>query len=128
MRLVNFREGWSGHLWQARFASCPMDDAHPWHAARYIDLNPARAGPVRAPQKMALVAPGFFTPGAQDLPIQMKKVRWRSRQEERDHRETTLGGFGVTGAQWRRDNIPDVQALRMTLFNGEWNEFYEKAA
>ena len=27
-RRVNFREGWRGHLWQGRFASFPMDDAH----------------------------------------------------------------------------------------------------
>ena len=27
-RHVNFREGWRGHLFQARFASFPMDDAH----------------------------------------------------------------------------------------------------
>lgn len=36
--------------------------------------------------------------------------------------------FGVTGAQWRRDNIQNVLALRVTLFNGEWDEFYDKAA
>lgn len=27
-RMVNFREGWPGHLFQSRFASYPMDDAH----------------------------------------------------------------------------------------------------
>lgn len=26
-RAVNFREGWRGHLWQSRFASCPTDEA-----------------------------------------------------------------------------------------------------
>ena len=25
-RLINFREGWRGHLWQERFASFPMDE------------------------------------------------------------------------------------------------------
>jgi len=29
-RRVNFREGWRGHLWQERFASFPLDDAHLW--------------------------------------------------------------------------------------------------
>jgi putative transposase len=42
-RLVNFREGWRGYLWQGRFASCPMDPAHALAAARYIELNPVRA-------------------------------------------------------------------------------------
>jgi len=46
-RGVNFREGWRGHLWQGRFASFPMDEAHTLQAARYIELNPMRAGLAR---------------------------------------------------------------------------------
>ena len=49
-RMVNFREGWRGHLWQGRFASFPMDDAHTLEAARYIELNPVRARLAAAPQ------------------------------------------------------------------------------
>jgi putative transposase len=41
---VNFREGWRGHLWQGRFASCPLDEPHLLTAARYIEQNPVRAG------------------------------------------------------------------------------------
>jgi len=48
-RRVNFREGWRGHLWQGRFASFPMDDAHLGIAASYVELNPVRARRVRAP-------------------------------------------------------------------------------
>ncbi len=33
-RMVNFREGWRGYLFQGRFASYPMDDAHPMAAVR----------------------------------------------------------------------------------------------
>lgn len=40
---INKREGWSGHLWQYRFASFPMDERHTIAAARYIELNPVRA-------------------------------------------------------------------------------------
>jgi len=43
-RSINFREGWRGHLWQGRFASFPMDERHLIAAARYIELNPLRAG------------------------------------------------------------------------------------
>jgi putative transposase len=43
-REVNRREGWSGYLWQGRFASFPMDERHTVVAARYIELNPVRAG------------------------------------------------------------------------------------
>ena len=43
-RHVNFREGWRGYLFQGRFASYPMDDAHLMAAVRYVELNPVAAG------------------------------------------------------------------------------------
>lgn len=46
-RAVNFREGWRGHLFQARFASYPMDDAHLMAAVRYVENNPVAAGLAR---------------------------------------------------------------------------------
>jgi putative transposase len=46
---VNMREGWTGHLWANRFYSTPMDDRYLWAAARYVELNPVRAGLVRRP-------------------------------------------------------------------------------
>jgi putative transposase len=42
-RRINTREGWRGYLWQGRFASVPMDDAHLLACARYVELNPVRA-------------------------------------------------------------------------------------
>ena len=30
----------SGHAWQGRYYSCPLDRAHPWEALRYTELNP----------------------------------------------------------------------------------------
>ena len=33
----------SGHVWQGRFYSCPLDDSHLWIALRYVELNPVRA-------------------------------------------------------------------------------------
>ena len=46
-RHVNFREGWRGYLWQGRFASFPMDQRHLLACARYVELNPVRAGLAR---------------------------------------------------------------------------------
>ena len=46
-RHVNHRQGLSGHLWQGRFFSCPLDESHLWSAIRYIERNPVRAGLVR---------------------------------------------------------------------------------
>ena len=45
-RRINFNQGWRGHLWQGRFSSTPMDDAHTLLATRYVELNPVRAGMV----------------------------------------------------------------------------------
>jgi len=47
---VNQREGWCGHLWQARFASFPLDEAHLYACLRYIELNPVRARLVDRPE------------------------------------------------------------------------------
>jgi len=41
---IHARERWTGHLWQGRFASTAMDEAHLYAAIRYVDLNPVRAG------------------------------------------------------------------------------------
>jgi len=49
-RLVNFREGWRGHLWQGRFASFPMDEIYLLAAALYVERNPVRAGLVDRPE------------------------------------------------------------------------------
>jgi putative transposase len=47
-RRVNFRAGWRGHLWQGRFASFVMDKPHLLACARYVELNPVRAGLCRS--------------------------------------------------------------------------------
>ncbi len=44
---INRLHGRSGHLWQNRFHSCPMDDVHLWRAMSYIERNPVRAKMVR---------------------------------------------------------------------------------
>ena len=40
----------SGHAWQGRFYSCPLDNHHLWVALRYAELNPVRAKLVAAPE------------------------------------------------------------------------------
>jgi len=42
-RMINFREGWRGYLWQGRFSSFVMEGNHLLATARYIELNPVRA-------------------------------------------------------------------------------------
>lgn len=48
-RRINFREGWRGYLFQGRFASYAMDEAHLMVAIRYVENNPVAAGLVASP-------------------------------------------------------------------------------
>jgi putative transposase len=48
-RMINFRNGWRGHLWQGRFSSFVMDENYVLAAARYIEMNPVRAHIVDKP-------------------------------------------------------------------------------
>ena len=42
-RHINFREGWRGYLWQGRFGSVALDEAHLVAAIRYVERNPVAA-------------------------------------------------------------------------------------
>ena len=34
----------TGHLWQNRFYSCPIEESQVWRVVRYVEQNPVRAG------------------------------------------------------------------------------------
>ncbi len=40
----NARQGSSGHVWQGRFYSCPLEEGHLWEGLRYVEL---KSGPRR---------------------------------------------------------------------------------
>jgi putative transposase len=69
----------SGHAWQNRFYSCPLDPSHLWIALRYTELNPVRAGLVREaeawPWSSAPVHCGHAEP-ASGLDLEMFYKRW----------------------------------------------------
>ena len=43
---INKIKGWTGHLWQGRFFSSPLDDAYTLSTIRYVERNPVQAGMV----------------------------------------------------------------------------------
>jgi putative transposase len=43
-RHFNLKRRTCGHVWQARYFSCPLDRAHFWQALTYVERNPVRAG------------------------------------------------------------------------------------
>jgi putative transposase len=81
---INQREGWRGHLWQSRFASFPMDEAHLHACVRYVELNPVRAGLVERPEQW----------------------RWSSARAH-----LGLGADGLTDVGAMRARIEDWRAL-----------------
>jgi putative transposase len=42
-RAINFRQRWRGYLWQGRFGSVALDEAHLIAAIRYVERNPVTA-------------------------------------------------------------------------------------
>ena len=46
---TNIERGRCGHLWQARFHSCPMSETHLWIGLRYVEENPCRVGIAASP-------------------------------------------------------------------------------
>jgi putative transposase len=48
-RMKNFSQGVRGYLFQGRFGLCVLDEQHLVAAARYVLVNPVRAGMVNAP-------------------------------------------------------------------------------
>jgi putative transposase len=46
-RYQNIQRERTGHLWQGRFHSCPVEENRVWQVLQYIELNPVRAGMVK---------------------------------------------------------------------------------
>jgi putative transposase len=69
----NVKHGSSGHVWQGRYYSCPLDRPHLWEALRYTELNPVRAGMVRSAQEWAWSSAAIHCgEGAADGLVSMK--------------------------------------------------------
>ena len=75
----NARHASSGHVWQGRFYSCPLDSSHLWVALRYVELNPVRAGLAASPElwtwSSAAAHCGTVEPDA-CLEMQSWRQRW----------------------------------------------------
>ena len=73
-RLVNFRKGWRGHLWQGRFGSYPLDGPHTYACARYVELNPVRAGLARRPEGWEYSSARAHLTGRDDELVRVKPL------------------------------------------------------
>ncbi|MCC7051926.1 MAG: transposase [Gemmatimonadaceae bacterium] len=62
----NARHGVTGHFWQGRYGSVPMDDAHLYEALRYVLLNPVRASLAQTAAEWRWSSARAYLTGADD--------------------------------------------------------------
>ena len=71
---INARGRWSGHLFQSRFASVVLDDAHLIRAVRYVSLNPVRARLVKRPEEWKWLSVRAHLAEADDAVVKVRPV------------------------------------------------------
>lgn len=102
----NARQFSTGHVWQGRFYSCPLDDSHLWAALRYVELNPVRAGMVERAETWEWSSAGAHCDTGEPDPM-LEMERWRKRW---------------TGVEWRdflaAQSTGEARALRESTHTG----------
>jgi putative transposase len=84
-RYVNKLHSRSGHLWQNRFFSCPLDEFHFLNCVRYVERNPVRARMVRVATRYPWSSAAAHVAGNDAMgllsfdewPRRFKGERWR---------------------------------------------------
>ena len=76
---LNGRQGTSGHVWQGRYFSCPLDPTHLWSALRYVERNPVRAGMAAQPEEHTWSSAAAHSGGSDErglLDLDCWKAQW----------------------------------------------------
>lgn len=97
-RRINFREGWRGHLWQGRFSSFIMEERYLLACARYVELNPVRAGLVKKPEDWSWSSANAHIKGKDDILVQAKPL------------------LDIVTKTWKKFLSFDLQDFEMALF------------
>ena len=102
---VNWTHGLTGRLWQGRFFSCALDDAHFLAAVRYVERNPVRAGLVSRAEEYLWSSAAAHC-GLRDDPVVPGAAGLAAR----------IGGW----SKWLReeDDPAEVSALRCNTRTG----------
>ena len=103
----NARQSSSGHVWQGRFYSCPLDDSHLWEALRYVELNPVRAGLVVTAGQWEWSSAAAHCGVAPPDPMLEMEV-WRKRWKVSEWREYLSA----------KESPADLAALRRSTHTG----------
>jgi putative transposase len=122
---LNARQQASGHVWQGRYYSCPLDRNHLWEAMRYTERNPVRAGMVtRAEEYRWSSAPAHGVAhdaiGLLDFDIwwtRFTPVSWREFLEDR---------YADTGVEVIRRSTHTGRPLGSAEFVEEWERVLQR--
>jgi len=105
---VNIRRGRCGHLWQARYHSCPLSERHLWIALRYVEQNPCRAGLVTRPEEYRYSSAAAHVLGVPDRSGVLDLAFWRRE-----------GGVETWAEMHQAVSLPEhVVALRRCTYAG----------
>jgi putative transposase len=86
----------SGHLWQNRFYSCPMDDRHALAGLCYVERNPTRAGLVQRAWDYRWSSARAHC-GGEDHTGLLDLKKWERRIGSRDWKQTL--------AEWTEEKV-----------------------
>jgi putative transposase len=78
---VNRAQGWTGHVWQGRYFSSPLDEAYTWAAVRYVECNPVRARMVASAEVYRWSSAAAHC-GLKSDPVLTKQKKWIKAQAE----------------------------------------------
>ncbi len=87
---INKQKQVKGHLWQGRFYSCVLDDAHLYRAIRYVENNPVREKKVKNAWEYKWSSAPDHAGNRKKAPIKLtnyeavKPEEWKSYLKEND--------------------------------------------
>lgn len=120
-RRINARNKWTGHLWQGRFGSVPMDEDHLLSAVRYVSLNPVRAKLVKRAEDWEWSSVRAHLSGENDDLITVTPVLSRVQDFE-----TLIENDGQNDKE-RFKLLRQAETIGRPLGNNEWlTEWEEK--
>lgn len=99
-RWHNVLHGHSGHLWQNRFYSCPLEERHWGEALRCVELNPVRAHLVAVAWDWPWSSARAHSTGADGAGM-LDLVRWQGRFTPARWREALELGLAQAGLMER---------------------------
>jgi putative transposase len=103
----NAQQSSTGHVWQGRFYSCPLDESHLWKALCYVELNPVRAGMVATAELWKWSSAAAHCGGSSSVSM-LDMERWRKRWTVTEWREFLHHAASAA----------DVNALRHSTHTG----------